>query len=92
MPGMFMNAEIEQTNYQAYVLPEEAIVNYEKQNYVFVTRTNNQFEMIPVETGTAQNGMVEIKAGTNNDLLQNTFVTKGAYNLLMKLKNTGDDE
>jgi membrane fusion protein, heavy metal efflux system len=92
MPGMFMNAEIEQNNYQAYVLPEEAIVNYEKQNYVFVTKGNNRFEMIPVGMGTAQNGMVEIKPGTNNDLLKNTFVTKGAYNLLMKLKNTGEEE
>jgi membrane fusion protein, heavy metal efflux system len=91
VPGMFMNAEIEQSNYQAYVLPEEAIVNYEKQNYVFVVKTNNQFEMMPVETGTVQNGKVEIKLGTNNDLLKNSFVTKGAYTLLMKMKNTEDE-
>jgi cobalt-zinc-cadmium efflux system membrane fusion protein len=44
---MFINAEIEQSNYQAYVLPEEAIVNYEKANYVFIAKGNNQFEMIP---------------------------------------------
>jgi membrane fusion protein, heavy metal efflux system len=91
VPGMFMNAEIEQSNYQAYVLPEEAIVNYEKQNYVFVAKTNNQFEMMAVETGTVQNGKVEIKLGTNNDLLKNSFVTKGAYTLLMKMKNTEDE-
>jgi cobalt-zinc-cadmium efflux system membrane fusion protein len=91
VPGMFMNAEIEQSNYQAYVLPEEAIVNYEKQNYVFVVKTNNQFEMMPVETGTMQNGKVEIKLGTNNELLKNAFVTKGAYTLLMKMKNTEDE-
>jgi len=91
VPGMFMNAEIEQSNYQAYVLPEEAIVNYEKTNYAFVAKGNNQFEILPVETGIIQNGMVEIKPGTNNDLLKNNFVTKGAYNLLMKLKNTEDE-
>jgi len=91
VPGMFINAEIEQSNYQAYVLPEEAIVNYEKANYVFIAKGNNQFEMIPVETGITQNGLVEIKPGTNNDLLKNNFVTKGAYNLLMKLKNTEDE-
>lgn len=91
VPGMFMNAEIEQSNYQAYALPEEAIVNYEKSNYVFVAKGNNQFEMIPVETGITQNGMVEIKPGTNNDLLKNDFVTNGAYNLLMKLKNTEEE-
>ena len=88
---MFMNAEIEQNNYQAYVLPEEAIVNYEKQNYVFVKKTNNNFEMIPIETGAMQNGKVEIKPGTNNDLVKNTFVTEGAYTLLMKMKNTEEE-
>ena len=91
VPGMFMNAEIEQNNYQAYVLPEEAIVNYEKQNYVFVKKTNNNFEMIPIETGAMQNGKVEIKPGTNNDLVKNAFVIKGAYTLLMKMKNTEEE-
>jgi len=92
VPGMFMNAEIEQSNYQAYALPEEAVINYEKQNYIFIVKGSNQYEMIPVETGAAQNGQVEIKLGTNNDLLKNNFVTKGAYSLLMKLKNTGEEE
>jgi membrane fusion protein, heavy metal efflux system len=91
VPGMFMNAEIEQSNYQAYVLPEEAVVNYERSNYVFVAKGNNQFEMIAVETGIIQSGKIEIKAGTNNDLLKNNVVTEGAYNLLMKLKNTEDE-
>jgi len=92
VPGMFMNAEIEQSNYQAYALPEEAVINYEKQNYIFIVKGSNQYEMIPVETGAAQNGQVEIKLGTNNDLLKNNFVTKGAYSLLMKLKNSGEEE
>src|SRR5215204_3527889 len=87
VPGMFMNAEIEQSNYQANVLPEEAIVSFEKGNYVFVVKANNQFEMLPVQTGITQAGKVEIKAATP-DLLQRSFVTKGAYALLMKMKNT----
>ena len=91
VPGMFMNAEIEQSNYQAYVLPEKAIVNYEKQNYVFVAKTRNSFEMMPIETGTLQNGKVEIKMDTNNSLLKNDFVNEGAYTLLMKMKNTEEE-
>src|SRR5215218_2656798 len=87
VPGMFMNAEIEQSNYQANVLPEEAIVNYEKQAYVFVAKDSNQFELLPVQTGITQAGKVEIKAATA-DQLKNSFVTKGAYALLMKMKNT----
>ncbi len=91
VPGMFMNAEIEQSNYQAYVLPEEAIVNYEKQNYVFMAKAANQFELLPVQTGITQNGKMEIKAATP-DLLKSSFVTKGGYTLLMKMKNTGEAE
>lgn len=91
VPGMFMNAEIEQSNYQAYVLPEEAIVNFENGAYAFISKGNNQFDMVRVDTGVTENGQVEIKTGTTNDLLKNTFVTKGAYTLLMKLKNTEEE-
>jgi membrane fusion protein, heavy metal efflux system len=90
VPGMFMNAEIEQSNYQANVLPEEAVVNYEKQAYVFVAKGSNQFEMLPVQTGITQAGKVEIKTASN-ELSKTTFVTKGAYSLLMKLKNTEEE-
>ena len=91
VPGMFMNAEIEENNYLAYLLPEEAVVTYANQRYVFVVRGNNQFEIIPVQTGTVQNGQVEIK-DVNKELSQKSFVTKGAYALLMKLKNTQEEK
>ena len=90
VPGMFMNAEIEQNNYKALTLPEEAVVNYENQKFVFVVRGNNQFEIIPVQTGTTQNARVEIK-GISDELQQNLFVIRGAYTLLMKLKNTEEE-
>jgi membrane fusion protein, heavy metal efflux system len=86
IPGMFMNAEVEQNNYESYVLPEDAIVSYENQQYVFIVRGNNQFEITPVQTGTTQSGQVEIK-DAKKELLQNAFVIRGAYALLMKLKN-----
>ena len=91
VPGMFMNVEIQQNTYQAHLLPEEAIVSYENQKYVFVVRGENQFEITPVQTGITQNGLMEIK-DVPKELLQNTFVTKGAYSLLMKLKNTEEEE
>jgi len=91
VPGMFMNAEIEENNYQAFLLPEESVVTYANQRYVFVVRGNNQFEIIPVQTGTVQNGQVEIK-DANKELSQKSFETKGAYALLMKLKNTQEEE
>lgn len=87
VPGMFMNAEIEQAQYESYLLPEDAIVSYENQKYAFLVRDRNQFEITPVQTGITQNGKVEIK-DFRKELIQNSFVTKGAYTLLMKLKNS----
>ena len=92
IPGMFMNAEIELNNVQAYVLPEEAIVNYENKTYVFVVKDKDQFELIPVQTGVIQNGQVEITAQLIPEFEKKTFVTKGAYTLLMKLKNSAEEE
>lgn len=90
LPGMFMNAEIEQSNYQSYVLPEEALVNFEKSSYVFVAVDSNRFQMMPVQSGIVQNGKVEIKSPAD-DLLKSKLVVKGAYSLLMKLKNTDEE-
>ncbi len=89
LPGMFMNAEIELSGNNANALPNEAIVRFENKQYVFVANGNNQFEMHEVQTGSSENGFTEI-IGTEN-LFNQTFVTKGAYNLLMALKNTTDE-
>lgn len=89
LPGMFMNAEIELSGHQASTLPDEAIVRFENQNYVFIARGNNQFEMREVETGSTEDNFTEIIGA--DTLTHTTFVTNGAYNLLMALKNTNDE-
>jgi len=45
--------------------------------------------MVPVTTGISEKGFVEIKNATPFKGKQ--IVTKGAYTLLMKLKNTGEE-
>lgn len=89
LPGMFMNAEIELSGNNTIALPSEAIVSFENKNYVFTEKGNKQFEMIEVQMGNAENGFTEIFRTEN--LTNQTFVTKGAYNLLMALKNKSDD-
>ena len=84
LPGMYMNAEIEVKSQQSNVLPSDAIVSFENKNYVFVAKANKQFEMKEVTTGNAENGFTEI---LSEDLKEATIVTKGAYALLMKMKN-----
>jgi cobalt-zinc-cadmium efflux system membrane fusion protein len=89
LPGMYMNAEIESLNTQAKTLPEEAVVRFENKQYAFIVKGNNQFVMQEIKTGINLNGLIEI-FGEGTDTAQ-TFVTKGAYSLLMKVKNTSDE-
>lgn len=84
LPGMYMNAEIELKSQLSNVLPSDAIVSYENKNYVFVAKANKQFEMKEVTTGNAENRFTEI---VSDDLNEATVVIKGAYALLMKMKN-----
>jgi cobalt-zinc-cadmium efflux system membrane fusion protein len=91
LPGTFMNAEIEVTATAALTLPEDGIVNYENKSYAFRVKGKNTYEMTEVKTGVAKDGFVELTA-TSGELHNISFVTKGAYSLLMKMKNTGEDE
>jgi cobalt-zinc-cadmium efflux system membrane fusion protein len=84
LPGMYMNAEIELKSQQSNVLPSDAVVNYENKNYIFIEKGNKQFEMKEVATGSTENGFTEI---ISEDLNEATIVIKGAYSLLMKMKN-----
>lgn len=84
LPGMYMNAEVELKSQMSNVLPSEAIISYETKNYVFIAKGNKQYEMKEVETGNTENGFTEI---ISNDLKNKNIVVKGAYSLLMKMKN-----
>lgn len=89
LPGMYMNAEIEIKSNGALTLPEEAVVNFEGKEYVFVVLDKTNFQLTEVSTGTNENGIVEIIGG--QPLSNKKIVTKGAYTLLMKLKNKSDE-
>lgn len=84
LPGMYMNAEIELNSQQSNVLPSDAVVNFENKNYIFVEKGSKQFEMKEITIGTAENGFTEI---LSDDLKDESIVIKGAYSLLMKMKN-----
>jgi cobalt-zinc-cadmium efflux system membrane fusion protein len=89
VPGTYMNAEVEVKNNKAVVLPEESMVRFENKYYVFIRKSGNTFEMKEIEPGTTDNGFVEIHSAEN--LSGNEFVTKGAYSVLMSLKNTSEE-
>ncbi len=91
IPGMYMNAEIEVKSDSVFALPSDAIVSYENKQYVFISKGNNQFEIMEVKTGNSENGFTEIIMDDNQSLTNDRFVTKGAYTLLMKMKNTSEE-
>ncbi|MBK8089567.1 MAG: efflux RND transporter periplasmic adaptor subunit [Chitinophagaceae bacterium] len=90
IPGTYMNAEIEIQNKNAEVLPSDAVVRFENKSFVFVKRDTGKFEMLEVQTGITENGFTEINI-TDDKLKENEFVSKGAYSLLMSLKNKSDE-
>ena len=92
LPGMFMNAEIQVQSKDSYVLPSDAIVNYENKRYVFIQTTKNQFEIAEIQIGGSETGYTEIDESSTNALKDQNIVVKGAYSLLMKMKNTGEEE
>ncbi len=86
LPGMYMNADIELQSQQSNALPSDAIISFESKNYIFIDKGNKQYEMTQVNTGNTENGFTEIASAT--DFANKNIVVKGAYSLLMKMKNT----
>jgi len=84
VPGMYMNAEVQVETGKVDALPNDAFVNYENKDYVFVSDGNNSFKITEIIKGKTEQGFTAI----NSDLKGNKIVVKGAYSLLMKLKNT----
>jgi cobalt-zinc-cadmium efflux system membrane fusion protein len=85
VPGMYMNAEIEIKNNNVNALPEEAIVRFQNNQYVFLAETETMFTIHEVKTGDSEKGFIEIVA--DESLIGKKIVVKGAYNLLMAMKN-----
>jgi cobalt-zinc-cadmium efflux system membrane fusion protein len=67
-------------------VPNEAIQRFEGREYIFVRRTNQQFEMLEVKRIANNGHSSSLSSPQLNPNLE--IVTKGAYTLLMKLKNT----
>jgi cobalt-zinc-cadmium efflux system membrane fusion protein len=85
IPGMYMNADIEVQNKEGWIVPDEAIINFESKEYVFVENGDQTFEMVEIEPGQKEKGKTQI---INDQAINNRrIVIKGAYTLLMKMKN-----
>ncbi len=86
LPGTFMNAEMEADSEEGIVIPDDAIVTWEEKQYIFEEVKPKTYKMFPVEIGNAENGFTEL-LNFKEENRGKKFVTKGAYQLLMALKN-----
>lgn len=90
VPGMFMNARVAVTGGKALTVPQEAVVRWENEFYVFEEKKPGTFEMLAVAPGRQADGKQQLAA---EGLKTSTpLVLKNAYSVLMKMKNAeGDD-
>lgn len=86
--GMYVNAEVNISSRYTTGLPNEAVVSFENKNYVFEDLGKSGYKMIPVAVGISDDQFTEIlKADVLKD---KKIVQKGAYSLLMMLKNKAE--
>lgn len=87
IPGTYMNAEIKVKNRKATALPSDAVVRFEGKHFVFKEVGKQKFVLTEVNIGDTENGFTEIIL---NEIVPANYVTKGAYTLLMMLKNEAE--
>jgi RND family efflux transporter MFP subunit len=94
MPNTYVKAFIDVGENTVPALPEEAIVNFEGEDYVWVQEKPNDkndkhyhFLLLKVKKGMTERGFVEVVLPENFDITTNLIVTKGANALLNEYKN-----
>lgn len=99
VPGMYIQAVIEAGGNQVSSVPDEALVQFEGNYFIYVDegkKTENgqelyAFEMTQVQTGVSENGFTEIILPAGLDMSSTGIVTKGAFSLLGKMKNSEEE-
>jgi cobalt-zinc-cadmium efflux system membrane fusion protein len=87
LPGMYLKAYVESGTQSLPAIPDDAIVDFEGKNYVFVAEKQvNHFKMVQVKKGISELGYTEISLenGINSESL---MVINGAYDVLAKVQN-----
>jgi cobalt-zinc-cadmium efflux system membrane fusion protein len=98
LPGMYVNALIEESDSLVTALPSEAVVSFDDKDYIFVFERNKEedgkpfteYRMIEVQKGVTGDGYTEVALPGGFDPKTAIVVVKGAYNLLSAKKNAGE--
>jgi len=96
IPSMYLDAEIETKDAKATVLPNEAVVTAEGKSYIYALKTkdakNYTFDMVEVKKGITENEFTAVVLPAHFDVTNAQIVTKGAFSLLSKMLNAGEEE
>jgi cobalt-zinc-cadmium efflux system membrane fusion protein len=98
LPGMYVNALIEESDTLVTSLPSEAIVSFDDKDYIFVFDRNKEeagkpfteYRMVEVQKGVSEDGYTEVILPKGLELSTAKVVIKGAYSLLSAKKNAGE--
>lgn len=92
IPGMYLTAFVELSNHELLGVPNNAIVNYQMEKYVFVA-TEDAYSFAPVKITTKETNQQFTGIENNEQLNRGTsIVVVGAYDLLSKWKNKEEEE
>jgi cobalt-zinc-cadmium efflux system membrane fusion protein len=95
-PKTFLKAFIELDENPVIALPDAAVLTFDNKDYIFVSKgkkgENYEFEMMEIKRGISENNYTEVIFPDNTDTRTLIIVKKGAYNLLAKMKNAGEEE
>jgi cobalt-zinc-cadmium efflux system membrane fusion protein len=98
LPGMYVNAYIQESDSKVTTLPSEAIVSFDDKDYIFSFEKDKEeagfafteYKMIEVKKGVSGSEYSEVKLPAGFNINTVKIVTKGAYNLLSAKKNAGE--
>jgi cobalt-zinc-cadmium efflux system membrane fusion protein len=90
VPGMAMSATLESHTDTVWCVPEEAVVRSGSGQAVFTSNADGSYTMVPIVTGANEYGFFEVLEPTV-EMRERPLVIKGAYALLSKLRNTGEE-
>lgn len=91
LPGMYMNAEVEIMMKNVASINEDAIVSHDGKDYIFLSKSKIEFELVEIKKGNSENNFTEVNALDGKDLKNSKIVVKGAYSLLMQMKNKSEE-
>lgn len=97
LPGMYVNAFIEESDKSVTALPSDAVVSFDDKDYIFTWekdkeeagKTFTEYRMVEVKKGISGSGYTEVSLPEGFSSTAKVVI-KGAYNLLSAKKNAGE--